>query len=275
MARLSARLDQVGHVVAVMSGKGGVGKSTLTTVLAEALHLMGYRVGVIDADIGGPSIAFMTGVRDQSPSPGSEGILPAETELGVKVMSIDLFLPRDSTAVLWKATTRHNSYMWRPMVEMGALRELIADTAWGSLDVLLVDLPPGSDRLPSLKDLLTSHLSGAIVVTGPTGISQLVVSRSIMAANQIKDLPIIGLVENMSAYICGACGQRERLNDRDEHVEAVAFAHGIPFLGRVPFDPYLARATDRGKAYLPSGDSSPAKRAIMEVGKELQKFLFN
>jgi len=270
MARLAARLDQIRHVVAVMSGKGGVGKSTLTTVLAEALHLMDYRIGIVDADISGPSIAYMTGVRDQTLALGPDGMQPAVSAQGIKVVSMDLFLPQDTTtAVLWEAPTQEHSYTWRPMVEMGALRELIADTAWGVLDVLLVDLPPGSDRLPNLADLIAKQLSGTIVVTGPTAVSQMVVSRSIMAASR-SNLPIIGLVENMSADF-GGVGEQSK--NREGSSEMVALAHGVPFLGNIPFDPRLALATDRGEAFLTAHGDTPAGRAMMAVARQLQQFL--
>ena len=136
--RVKTRLASVRHVVAVMSGKGGVGKSSMTVNLAAALAREGQAVGILDADINGPSIAKMTGVRSHTPQPGADGMTPATGALGIKVMSIDLFLPQDATPVLWDAPTQHDAYTWRGMMEIAALREFLSDTAWGTLDVLLV-----------------------------------------------------------------------------------------------------------------------------------------
>lgn len=266
MSVLRHRLQSIGRVVAVMSGKGGVGKSTMTVVLADALARRGLRVGIVDADINGPSVARMMGVRDHTPRPGAGGMLPAVSATGIRIMSMDLFLPPNATPVIWEAPVQDHAYTWRPMVEMGALRELIADTAWGTLDVMLVDLPPGTDRLPNLADLV-SELSGAVVVTGPTAVSQMVVARSITMATEVARAPIIGLVENMSAYVCTACGRAERMRGSDGGAEALAKAHGVPFLGHVPFDPRLARAADRGESFLASFADTPAGRAIEAVAQ--------
>ena len=272
MSRLQDRLTQVGHVVAIMSGKGGVGKSTMTTVLAEALTLQGYRVGIVDADINGPSMARMTGVRHQTPLPGAGGMQPAVNAAGTKVMSMDLFLPSDATAVVWDAPTQDHAFAWRQMLEMGALRELIADTAWNTLDVLLIDLPPGTDKLPNLAGLIPG-LTGAIVVTGPTAVSQMVVARSITMATEVAGVPVIGLVENMSVFVCSTCGQEEWLDASGRGAEALATAHGVPLLGRVPFDPRLALGADRGEPFLVSYSNSPAGNAITEIAAHVQHYL--
>ncbi len=273
MARLQDRLAQVDHVVAVMSGKGGVGKSTVTAVLSEALTALEYRIGVVDADINGPSMARMTGVRRHTPIPDGGGMQPAVSATGVKVMSMDLFLPQDATAVLWHAPTQNHAYTWRPMVEMAALRELIADTAWGTLDIMLADLPPGSDRLPNLADLVPD-LSGAVVVTGPTAVSQMVVARSITAATQVADVPLIGIVENMATYRCPSCGHQERFLAPASGGESLGEAHGIPFLGRIPFDPRLALAADDGEPFLARHADSPAGHAIMALAARIQHYLY-
>ncbi len=271
-ARLEDRLSLVDHVVAVMSGKGGVGKSTITFVLAEALAERAWCVGIVDADINGPSIAQMTGVRTHVPVLTPGGVMPPENREGIRVMSMDLFLAQEAAPVLWEASTQDEAYTWRPMVEMGALRELIADTEWGPLDVLLVDLPPGADRLPNLASLLP-RLSGVVVVTGPTSVSQVAVERSIGMASRVARVPVIGLVENMSAYICPACGAAELLDSNVGDAEALATRHGVPFLGHVPFDRNLALAADTGEPFLERYAGSMAGRAIIDISRKVARFL--
>ena len=269
--RVRARMASVRHVVAVMSGKGGVGKSSVTVNLAAALALGEQAVGILDADINGPSIAKMTGVRGQLLYAGTTGLQPAVSALGIKVMSIDLFLPQDETPVLWDAPTQKDAYTWRGMMEMAALREFLGDTEWGALDVLLIDLPPGTDKLPNVIDLLP-QLDGTVIVTIPSGVSQLVVSKSITMAKDILKTPVIGLVENMAAYVCAHCGQEETLFPVG-HVEALAEAHHVPFLGRIPFDPRLARAADEGTLFALQHRETPAALAIQRLAEKVRGFL--
>ncbi len=269
--RVQARLASVRHVVAVMSGKGGVGKSSITVNLAAALARNGHAVGILDADINGPSIAKMTGVRAHTPRAGEGGMTPATGALGIKVMSIDLFLPQDGTPVLWNAPTQQDAYTWRGMMEMNALREFLGDTAWGALDVLLVDLPPGADKLPNLADVLPS-LSGTIVVTIPSGVSQLVVAKSITMAKEVVGTPVIGLVENMAAYVCAHCGQEETLFPVGR-VEELAAEHAVPYLGRIPFDPRLAAAAVDGTLFMQDHHATPAGQSIALVAEQVQAFL--
>ena len=269
--RVQARMASVRHVIAVMSGKGGVGKSSLTVNLAAALALGQQAVGILDADINGPSIAKMTGVRGHSLHGGTTGMQPALSALGIKVMSIDLFLPQDDTPVLWDAPTQKDAYTWRGMMEMAALRELLGDTEWGALDVLLIDLPPGTDKLPNLVDLLP-QLAGTIIVTIPSGVSQFVVAKSITMAKDILKTPVIGLVENMTAYVCAHCGEEEVLFPVGS-VEALAEAHEVPLLGRIPFDPRLALAADEGALFVQHYPETPAALAIQHLAERVQAFL--
>ena len=270
--RLRERLAAVGHIVAIMSGKGGVGKSTVTANLAAALALDALRVGILDGDLNGPSIARMAGVRGHTPSEENAGMTPATAADGVKVMSMDLFLPQDATPVMWEAPTQHSAYTWRSMVEMAALRELLADTAWGDLDILLVDLAPGSDKLPNLADLLP-RLSGAIVVSGPTEVSHMVVARSIAMAVQVTDAPLIGVVENMGLHVCAACGREEPLFPAEGATEALAQRHKVAFLGSIPFDPRIALMADRGESYLRQHGKRPAAKAFRRLARDLRAFL--
>jgi ATP-binding protein involved in chromosome partitioning len=250
-ARMRARLAQVRAIVAVVSGKGGVGKSSLTANLAACWAREGRRVGVLDADLNGPTMATMLGVRGRRLAVGADGVAPPEGALGVRVMSMDLLLPSDDAPLVWEAPTQAESHTWRGAMEANALREFLTDTAWGALDVLLLDLPPGTDRLVTVASLVPA-LSGTIVVTIPSDVSHLVVRKSITVAAQAK-APVLGLVENMAGLFPGRPG------------EDLAREAGIPFLGAVPFDPALAAAADLGEPLVASAPSSEAARAITAI----------
>ncbi len=268
--RLTERLALVRHVVAVVSGKGGVGKSSVAANLASAVARDGLAVGVLDADLNGPSIAKMLGVRGQPLPLTAEGVLPPTTPQGIRVMSMDLLLPSDETPVTWEATTQAESHVWRGNMEANALREFFADTAWGSLDLLLVDLPPGADRLTTVAGLVPGMM-GAVVVTIPSEVSHLVVKKSISVAREAR-VPILGLVENMARYVCGACGAVGPLF-HGPGGERMAAEVGIPFLGRIPFDPRMAVASDRGVPFVVEYPDSPTAGALLQIASQLEAAL--
>jgi len=257
--RLRERLSAVRAVVAIVSGKGGVGKSALTANLASCLAQGGCRVGVLDADLNGPTMAKMLGVRGQRLVVAPAGVEPPRTSLGVKVMSMDLLLPSDSAPLTWDAETQHEAYTWRGSMEASALREFLADTNWGELDALLLDLPPGTDRLATVASLVT-ELAGTVVVTIPSDVAHLVVRKSITVAGQVK-APILGLVENMAGLFPGP------------DAAGLAREASIPFLGRVPFDPALAAAADRGEPFVAVAPESAAARALAEIAQTLRSAL--
>ena len=267
--RLQKRLTSVKHTVAIMSGKGGVGKSALTANLATALTLKGNTVGVVDADINGPTLAKMMGVRNTTLTYTPDGVKPAITKLGTKLISMDLLLAEDDAPVLWNAHTQKDAFTWRSTMEVGALREFIADTEWGTLDVLLLDLPPGTDRLPNVAELIP-NLSGVVIVTIPSEVSQLIVRKSVTMARDILKVPIIGVVENMACYVCQSCGGTEPLFSADERSETTAF--GQTLLGSVPFDPKLSRSGDDGTLYLYEYPDAPASKVLMTVAEKVQAF---
>ncbi len=270
--QLQQRLADIGHVVAVMSGKGGVGKSTFTVNLADVLARQGQAIGILDADIHGASIPKMTGVRSHSPRAGSSGMLPAVARLGIRVMSMDLFLLEDTSPVLWRAPTQTGAYAWRPMVEMGALREMLADTEWGSLDVLLVDLPPGGDRLANLAELVPG-LSGALAVTVGSDVSHLVVGRSITMAADACRVRMLGLVDNMGHFCCSRCGSLETLFGSARGSEEFAAANGLPYLGAVPFDKRIRSCADQGISFFDQAAGSMAALAYERIGQAVQQEL--
>ena len=266
--RLQKRLASVKYTVAIMSGKGGVGKSSLTANLATALTLKGNAVGVVDADINGPTLAKMMGVRNATLEYTPAGVKPAVTALGTKLISMDLLLAEDDAPVLWNAHSQKDAFTWRSTMEVGALREFIADTEWGDLDYLLLDLPPGTDRLPNVAELIPD-LGGVVVVTIPSEVSQLIVKKSVTMASDILKVPIIGVVENMAFYVCQHCGEEEPLFSADETPDK-AFQQTL--LGSIPFDPRLARANDNGTSYVAEYSDAPASKALMQVAEKIRNF---
>ena len=261
--RLHARLASVGHIIAVMSGKGGVGKSAVTVHVASALAIQGARVGILDADLNGSSIPKLTGVRGRPLERGLTGMIPPVNSLNMKVVSIDLLLEDDRVPVEWNAAVQKDAYTWRAMMEMGAIREFFSDTEWGPLDYLFIDLPPGSDKLPNLVGLLP-RLSGTIIVTLPSGLSQFVVGKSIRVARDLLQTRVLGLVENMAFYTCPHCGREEVLFPHGD-VKRMAEEEGIPYLGAIPFDSRIALAGDEGAPFMVQHADTPAAQAIRDL----------
>jgi ATP-binding protein involved in chromosome partitioning len=270
-ARLQERLRSVRHIVAVVSGKGGVGKSTVAVNLATACAMQGQRVGVLDADINGPSVAKICGVRHYTPQLTPDGVIPAEGPLGMRVMSMDLFLPDDATPVTWKAPTQQEAFVWRGTMEMTTLRELLTDTVWGELDCLFLDLPPGTDRLPNVAGLVP-FLAGALLVTIPSQVSQLIVQKSLTLAKEVLQGRVIGLVDNMQGYVCPHCHCLGDLFPESSSA-ATAAALQVPYLQGIPFDPQLALAADRGRPFVLDYPGALASRAFLELAAMVRQFL--
>lgn len=266
--RLNNRLSYVEHTVAIMSGKGGVGKSAITANLATTLTLMGCSVGIVDADINGPTIAKMMGVRSATLEYTSTGVIPATDSHGTKIISMDLLLSDDDSPVMWHAHSQKDAFTWRSTMEVGALREFMADTQWGELDYLLLDLPPGSERLPNILELIPD-LGGVVIVTIPSEVSHLIVQKSVAVATDILKVPIIGVVENMAFYVCQHCGESEQLFASDQTPDN-------PFqlitIGKIPFDPRLSHCSDSGTPYVNIYPESDTSKSLIEVAKKIQNF---
>jgi len=240
-ARVAERLARVKACVAVMSGKGGVGKSLTSAALAAALARLGLRAGLLDADLVGPSAARMSGVQPSGLAVHEDGVRPARSPAGVRVMSMELLL-EEGAPLSWREPDSE-SFVWRGAQERSALREFLADVEWGELDVLLVVLPPGTQRLIDLHELLP-RLDGLVVVTIPSGASEGAVARSMRLARD-REIPILGVVENMAGYACPGCGETKPLFPGEAGAR-LAEAHDAPLLGRVPFDPEAAALAESG-----------------------------
>ncbi len=242
----------VKYVIAISSGKGGVGKSTVAVNLAVALSLNGAKVGLLDADIYGPNIPMMMGV-EKAPEQQEGKITPAESH-GVKLISMGFFVPED-TAVVWRG----------PMVHT-AIQQLFRDVLWGELDYLLIDLPPGTgDAQLTLTQLVS--LAGAVTVTTPQEVALHDVRKGMMMFQKVN-VPLLGIIENMSFYVCGHCGERTEIFSHGGG-ERAAEKLGIPFLGRIPIDPAIRVGGDTGNPIVITTPDSPQAKAFREIAAKL------
>ena len=258
-ARCLEALAGVDRIVAVMSGKGGVGKSCVAVNLAAALARDGRRVGVLDADLHGPSVAKMLGLRGQPVRVARDGRLrPVSGPVGLAVQSMDFFL-QGGQALDWDGPDGEGA-MFRSAMEQAALADLVGRTDWGSLDALVVDLAPGADRLPALLRWMPERLL-ALAVTIPTEVAQLAVERSLRRVLDAR-VRVAGLVENFASHVCDACGAEGPLF-REAPSDALAQRMGVALCARIPFDPAVARAADAGRPFLEGpGVATPAGRAL-------------
>jgi ATP-binding protein involved in chromosome partitioning len=229
--RVRERLRDVGSVVAIISGKGGVGKSYVTSALAIALSRCGADIGVLDADLQSPTVARMLGARGPLTIEG-DAVVPAAGYKGVRVISMDLLLA-DGAPLRWTSATGEE-HTWRGVAETGALREFLSDVAWGKLKMLLVDMPPDSGRLADLAALVPG-LTGALAITIPSDESRQSVARAMRAATD-AGVPVLGVVENMSGYACGGCDVIRPLFTGDAG-ESLAREFDVPLLAKLPFAP--------------------------------------
>lgn len=230
LAQLNPR-SSVKKVIAVVSGKGGVGKSTVTAQLAVAMARKGYRVGVLDADITGPSIPKAFGVMECQGADKS-GLYPALTRTGIQVMSINLLLDNDTDPVLWRG----------PVIA-GAVKQFWTDVIWEDVDYLFVDMPPGTGDVP-LTVFQSLPVDGVVVVTSPQALVSMIVSKAVKMANMMH-IPVLGFVENYSYITCPDCGKRLSVFG-ESRLEEVAAGFGLPVLAKLPMDPAVAQAFDQG-----------------------------
>jgi Mrp family chromosome partitioning ATPase len=226
------QFNQVKHVVAVMSGKGGVGKSSVTALLAAALVAKGHKVGILDADITGPSIPKLFGLPSGGLRGGEQGMLPAVTRKGIRVVSSNLLLNSEDMPIVWRG----------PVISATILK-FWNETLWGRLDYLLVDLPPGTSD-PALSVMRDLPLTGIILVTTPQDLAALVVRKAIHMANDLK-VPVLGIVENMSYFQCPNCKDKHEIFG-PSHVSEISTAAGAVVTARLPVNPSVATLSDQG-----------------------------
>ena len=231
-------LSHVKKVIGVVSGKGGVGKSLVTSLLATTLRRRENQVAVLDADITGPSIPKCFGMKQRALS-DENGIYPVETKTGIKVMSINLLLEEETSPVVWRG----------PVIA-GAIKQFWTDVIWGNVDYMFVDMPPGTGDAP-LTVFQSLPVDGILIVTSPQELVGMIVSKAVEMA-KMMNVPVLGLVENMSYVTCPDCG-REIHVFGESHIDEVAAKYALPVLGKLPMEPKLAAACDRGAIELFEG----------------------
>jgi ATP-binding protein involved in chromosome partitioning len=262
MQSLKLKMAKIKHKIAIISGKGGVGKSTVTVNLATAFAAHGHvnSVGILDADITGPCVPKILGIKGERLQSGPPGIFPATGPLGIRVVSMDFLLPTDESPVIWRGP-----------LKMKAIQQFLSDIVWGELDFLFIDLPPGTGDEPLSVMQLLPEMDGVVIVTIPSEVSQIVVKKAVTFAKQLA-IPVIGILENMSGFVCPKCGERFEIFSSGGGMRIADDLH-VPFLGTIPIDPEICEDSDRGTPFVVEHPNSPASEAFMDVYKKVQDFL--
>ena len=259
---LRTRMNKIKHKIAVISGKGGVGKSVTAVNLAIAFAMQGHenKVGLLDADLHGPCVPTMLGMQDQKLKVGPIGAFPALGPLGVKVVSMAFVLAGKEVPVVWRGP-----------LKMRAIEQFLSEIAWGELDFLLIDLPPGTGDEPLSVLKLLPEMDGVVIVTIPSEVSQNVVGKAITFAKQLN-VPVIGIVENMSGFVCPDCGKESHIFMKGGG-KKIAQEYSVPFLGSIPLDPRVCEASDMGHPFIMEYADSPASKAFMTIVKKIKAFI--
>jgi ATP-binding protein involved in chromosome partitioning len=256
--KLQESLDKIKHIIIVLSGKGGVGKSTVSANLAATLSMRGYQVGLMDVDITGPNIPKMFGIEDEGLDVQGEKLIPVSVPPSMKIMSMAFLLQTRDTPVLWRGP-----------VKMTAIRQFIEDVRWGDLDYLVIDMPPGTgDEALSIVQLIPKA-DGIIIVTTPQEVSLLDARKSVTFSAQ-SQIPIIGLVENMSGFICPHCGERTDIF-KSGGGEAAAKELNMQFLGKVPIEPGVGISGDKGMPIVIDDPDSESAKAFERIADRVIK----
>jgi len=249
--KLASRLCRIRHKIVVLSGKGGVGKSTVAVNLAMALSMSGKKVGLLDVDVHGPSIPTMLGLENRKIESGEGGMLPIS--LGeMKVMSVGFLLKSQDDAVIWRG----------PM-KMNVIRQFLQDVDWGDLDCLVIDCPPGTGDEPLSVCKLIGDLDGAVIVTTPQKVATVDVRKSITFCSKM-DVRVLGVVENMNGFVCPQCGAVTRILATGGGRQ-IAEDMGVPFLGSIPMDPMIAEACDSGQAFVQYHAATPVAAILRAI----------
>jgi len=248
------------YKIVILSGKGGVGKSTVSANLAVGLSKKGYKVGLLDSDIHGPSIPKILGIEDIKPEPTTSGIKPVLIDSKLKVMSI-AFLLKDKDSPI----------IWRGPLKMSAIKQFLGDVKWGNLDFLIVDLPPGTGDEPLSIAQLISDSSGAIIVTTPQDVALLSVRKSINFVKKMN-ISIIGIIENMSGFKCPHCNKSINIFKTGGGLK-MSKDFSIPFLGKIPLDTIIVESGDSGEKFLITNEKSKPSKAFMKIIENIEKNL--
>jgi Mrp family chromosome partitioning ATPase len=256
--RLAQKLSRIRSKIMVMSGKGGVGKSTVSVNFAASLALLDYEVGVLDADIHGPDVPRMCGVENRPLVSHGEGLEPIKVFKGLKTISTGLLSQDPDKAIVWRGPLKHR-----------AIQQFLGDVNWGDLDYLVIDLPPGTGDEPLSVAHLIKNVDGAIIVTTPQDVA-LLDSRKAVNFSRLLNVPVLGIVENMSGMVCPHCGERIDLF-KVGGGERAARELGVPFLGRIPIDPKMVISCDAGTPFVTDPEPSAVKTAFVRLSQEVIK----
>jgi len=257
---LAQRMCKIDHKLFVLSGKGGVGKSSVAAGLAVALAAQGKRVGLLDIDLHGPSIPRLMGVREARAETDGESILPVKSPEGVGVMSVGFMLQGQDDAVIWRGPLKYS-----------VIKQFLKDVNWGDLDYLIIDSPPGTGDEPLSVAQLIEDADGALIITTPQAVAISDVRKSIDFARRVN-LPVLGVIENMSGFVCPGCGERSDVFGAGGG-EEMASDMGVPFLGRIPVDPALVTSGDAGGLGAFVGGDTAGAEAFRSVVDGLVKIL--
>ncbi len=260
MERIEKKMRSITYKFMVISGKGGVGKSSVAVNLASTLAAQGHKVAIVDADIHGPNIPKMLGVETQKPLAAQEGVLPIPVSDNLCVMSIAFFLQQVHDAIIWRGPMKHT-----------LLKQFLGGVHWGKLDYLIIDLPPGTGDEALSTAHLIKNINGALVVTTPQDVALLDSRKSITFCREIK-VPLIGVVENMSGMSCPHCEQEIELF-KTGGGERIAREMKVPFVGRIPLEPQIVISTDDGQSYVVNHPESRVAQAFNRVAANWQKLL--
>src|SRR5574344_1620947 len=253
---LAEQMSKIKNTIVVLSGKGGVGKSTVAVNLAVGLSMKGYKTGLLDVDVHGPSVPTLLGLELSQPESDGTSIFPVKYNENLKVISVG-FMLEDINAPI----------VWRGPLKMSYIQQMLEDVEWGELDYLIVDCPPGTGDEPLSVIQLIGNADGAIIVTTPQEVSAIDVSKSINFCKQL-DLPVTGVIENMSGFVCPEC-QKVTYIFKQGGGKRLAEEYGVPFLGSLPLDPAIGEAGDSGKPYVSQFKTSPVSEVYAQITRSL------
>jgi len=258
--KITKNLDRIKHKIVVLSGKGGVGKSTVSANLAIGLSKKGSKVGLLDSDIHGPSIPKILGVEDKKPEVTEAGIKPVSVSSNLKVRSMAFLMQDNDTPVIWRGP-----------LKMGAIKQFLSEVNWGDLDYLIIDLPPGTGDEPLSIAQLIPNNTGAIIVTTPQDVALLSVRKSINFVKKMN-MNIIGIIENMSGFKCPHCQNSIDIFKSGGGLKA-SKDFLIPFLGKIPLDPQIVESGDSGKTFMITNEKSETTKSFIEVIENIEKLV--